>query len=247
MRYFAELSFKGTNYVGWQYQPTGKSVQATIGEALSVIMREEISVMGCGRTDAGVHAKQFFIHFDISKPLIDNLMGRINKFLPKDIAIKRFIEVEDTAHARFNATHRAYEYHIEYYKNPLTTDTAYFYPSAHQLDIKLLQEAAKLLLNYDEFFPFCKAQTDVKTMCVDLRECRWTLDEKEDHLVFHIAANRFLRGMVRLIVGMCLNVAMHKIPLAEVKKAMDEQTRIDRSHSVPAHGLYLTKVEYPFI
>lgn len=250
MRYFAELSYNGTNYVGWQSQPNGIAVQAKIEEALSTILREDIAIVGCGRTDAGVHAKKYFIHFDTTNTttsIEDTLTHRINKFLPKDIAFKRFIPVKDQAHARFDATNRGYEYHIEYYKNPLKTDTAYFYPFAHQLDMKLLQESAKLLIDYDEFFPFCKTNSDAKTMCCDIRECRWTLDEVEDHLVFHIAADRFLRGMVRLIVGMCLNVALYKMPLEEVKAAMDNQTRLEKSLSVPAHGLYLSKVEYPFI
>ena len=247
MRYFAELSYNGTNYSGWQRQPNSPSVQATIEQALSTILRDQISIMGCGRTDTGVHAKQFFMHFDTEKPVVDNLTNRINKFLPKDIAFKRFIPVKETAHARFDATNRSYEYHIEYYKNPLKTDTAYFFPFAHQLDMRLLQEAAKLLIDYDEFFPFCKTHSDAKTMCCDIRECRWTLDEQEDHLVFHISADRFLRGMVRLIVGMCLNVALYKLPLEQVKIAMDTQTRIEKSLSVPAHGLYLTKIEYPYI
>ena len=247
MRYFAELSYNGTNYVGWQKQPTGTSVQATIDEALSTIQREKIEVMGCGRTDAGVHATQFYIHFDADQPLVKNLKDRINKFLPKDIAIRRFVPVKDTAHVRFDATNRAYEYHIEYYKNPLKSDTAYFYPYAHQLDMQLLQEAAKLLIDYDEFFPFCKSHSAAKTMCCDIRDCRWTIEEAADHLVFHIAADRFLRGMVRLIVGMCINVASHKFSLKDVKVAMDQQQRLERSYSVPAHGLYLTKVEYPYL
>jgi len=247
MRYFAELSYNGTSYVGWQSQPNGIAIQAKIEEALSTILREDIAIVGCGRTDAGVHAKQYFIHFDVGQTIMDNLTYRINKFLPKDIAFKRFIPVKDNAHARFDATNRGYEYHIEYYKNPHKTDTAYYYPFAHQLDMKLLQESAKLLIDYDEFFPFCKAHSDAKTMCCEVRECYWTLDEEHDHLVFRIAADRFLRGMVRLIVGMCLNVALHKIPLETVKTAMDDQTRLEKSLSVPAHGLYLNKVEYPFI
>jgi len=247
MRYFAELSYNGTNYVGWQKQPNGITVQAKIETALSTILRAEIKVLGCGRTDAGVHATKYFLHFDTDKELIDNLTVRINKFLPKDIAVRRFIRVKDTAHARFDATNRSYEYHIEYYKNPYKTDTAFYFPFAHRLDMGLLQDAAKLLIDYDEFFPFCKSHSDAKTMCCDIRECRWTLDEEQDHLVFRISADRFLRGMVRLIVGMCLNVGLQKISLEHVKKAMDNQTRIDKSLSVPAHGLYLTNVEYPYV
>ena len=247
MRYFAELSYNGTNYVGWQKQPNGPSVQATINTALSTILRSEIEVLGCGRTDAGVHASKYYMHFDTDKAIMDNLTMRINKFLPKDIAFRRFILVKDAAHARFDATNRSYEYHIEYYKNPHKTDTAFYYPFAHQLDMRLLQDAAKLLIDYDEFFPFCKSHSDAKTMCCDIRECRWTLEEASDHLVFRISADRFLRGMVRLIVGMCLNVGLRKISLDHVQQAMDTQTRIDKSLSVPAHGLYLTNVEYPYI
>lgn len=246
MRYFAELSYNGTNYVGWQNQPNGVAVQAKIESALSTILREDIAIVGCGRTDARVHAKQYFIHFDVSQPIIDNLTNRINKFLPKDIAFKRFIPVADKAHARFDATNRSYEYYIEYYKNPLTTNTAYFFPFAHQLDMKLLQAAAKLLLDYDEFFPFCKANSDAKTMCCEIRTSYWSLDEEKDQLVFRISADRFLRGMVRLIVGMCLNVALHKLPLESVQQALDQQVRLEKDLSVPAHGLYLSEVAYDF-
>ncbi|WP_425420344.1 tRNA pseudouridine(38-40) synthase TruA [Phaeodactylibacter xiamenensis] len=247
MRYFAELAYNGTNYVGWQSQPGQRSVQGTIEEALSTILNTPIEVVGCGRTDAGVHAKQYFLHFDFDGSFPQGFDRRINKFLPPDIAIYRFIEVAPDAHARFDATHRAYEYHIDFRKNPFGKDTRYFFPFAGQLDEKLLQKAAQLLLEYQEFYPFCKSNTDVKTMRCDLRRAEWIIDREAHSMVFHIAADRFLRGMVRLIVGMCLNVAHGKLDLKAVRVALEQQTRLPKSLSAPPDGLYLTDIRYPFI
>lgn len=247
MRYFAELAYNGTNYVGWQSQPGQVSVQGTIEAALSTILNTPIEVVGCGRTDAGVHAKQYFLHFDFNGAFPRGFDRRINKFLPPDIAIYRFIEVAPEAHARFDAAHRAYEYHIDFRKNPFGKDTRYFFPFASQLDRALLQEAAQLLLEFKEFYPFCKSNTDVKTMRCDLRRAEWIIDREAQNMVFHIAADRFLRGMVRLIVGMCLNVALGKLDLPDVRTALEEQVRLPKSLSAPPDGLYLTDIRYPFI
>jgi tRNA pseudouridine38-40 synthase len=247
MRYFAELAYNGTNYVGWQSQPGQRSVQGTIEEALSTILNTPIEVVGCGRTDAGVHAKQYFLHFDFEGSFPQGFDRRINKFLPPDIAIYRFIEVGPEAHARFDATQRAYEYHIDFRKNPFGKDTRYFFPFAGHLNEALLQDAAQLLLDYQEFYPFCKSNTDVKTMRCDLRRSEWMIDREAQSMVFHIAADRFLRGMVRLIVGMCLNAAQGKLGLEAVRRALEQQTRLPKSLSAPPDGLYLTDIRYPFI
>ncbi|MCB0703768.1 MAG: tRNA pseudouridine(38-40) synthase TruA [Saprospiraceae bacterium] len=246
-RYFAESAYLGKAYCGWQKQPGQISVQSVIEGALQTILGQETEITGCGRTDSGVHAKQYFFHFDFPGSFPDGFLRRINKFLPPDIAIRRIIPVADDAHARFHATHRAYEYHLTMHKDPFSQETAYFYPYALRPDFKKLQEAATLLLDYQEFFPFCKTNTDVKTMECNLVRSEWKQSGDEQELVFHIAANRFLRGMVRLIVGMCVNVATSKLDLESVKIALDKQIRLEKSWSVPPEGLFLTDIRYPFI
>ena len=245
-RYFVELAYLGTKFSGWQKQPNAKSIQEVIEKGLSKILRTDIEVVGCGRTDTGVHAKQYFLHFDFEEEIPKNFVSRLNKIFPPDIAFKQIVEVESSVHARFEATHRAYEYHIGFYKNPFTTNTVYHFPFGHQLDRKKIQEAASLLLTYEEFFPFCKSNSDAKTMKCDLMRAEWIFDAEKEELVFHISANRFLRGMVRLIVGMCLNVGLGKISIEEVKSTMDNQSRLSKSLSVPPHGLFLTDIRYPF-
>lgn len=247
MRYFAELAYNGTSYFGWQRQPQQISVQEVIENALSTILNTPITVMGCGRTDTGVHAKQYYLHFDVNDELPQRFIGRINKFLPKDIAIFHFIRVPDDAHTRFDAFHRAYEYHINLRKNPFGQHTAYQFPFYAHLDVQKMQAATKLLLDYAEFAPFCKTNHDAKTMKCDLKRAEWIIDEAHYKMIFHIAANRFLRGMVRLIVGMSLRVGLGKIELTAVKKALDDQSPLKGSWSAPAQGLYLTDIRYPFI
>jgi tRNA pseudouridine38-40 synthase len=244
-RYFAELSYLGTHFSGWQKQPKSSSVQEVIEKAISKILRTKTEVVGCGRTDAGVHAKQYFLHFDFEGDFPEGFTNRLNKVLPPDIAFKKFIETRPNAHARFDATHRAYEYHLGFHKNPFTTNTAFHFPFAHQLDHEKMQQAATLLLKYKAFFPFCKSNSDAKTMNCDLQRAEWVFDDKNEKLVFHISANRFLRGMVRLIVGMCLNVGLGKVSLEQIKEALDNQTRLSKSYSVPPQGLFLTDIRYP--
>ena len=261
MRYFAELSYKGTNYNGWQRQPNAPSVQQTIEEKLSMIIRKSITVMGCGRTDSGVHASQFYLHFDLPEEHAEltlnvaneqhefstSLVNRMNKALPPDIAFRRVLEVEENAHTRFDAESRAYEYHVIFEKNPFMTEQAFFYPTGHRLDFEKMQAAANVLLQYDSFFPFCKTHSDAKTMLCKLTRAEWVWEKEGTHLVFHIASNRFLRGMVRLIVGMCLNVGMGKTSIEEVIFAMENETRLKKSYSVPPNGLFLSEVKYDYV
>ena len=254
MRYFAELSYKGTNYNGWQRQPNAPSLQQTIEAAFSLILRTPTEIMGCGRTDTGVHASQFFIHFDVEvipkgfeRDFQKTFLNRVNKYLPPDIAIHRMIEVEENSHVRFDAYSRAYEYHLIFEKNPFLAETAFRFLRGKKLDFEKMQAAAKLLLEYDEFFTFCKTKSDAKTMLCDIQRSEWVWEKEEKHLVFHISANRFLRGMVRLVVGMCLNVGMGKVSLEEVKEALDQQKRLNQSYSVPPNGLFLTQIKYPFL
>lgn len=247
MRYFAELAYNGTAYFGWQRQPQQNSVQQEIETALSTILNTPIVVVGCGRTDTGVHAKQYFLHFDVQQELPQRFVGRVNKFLPKDIAIFRFIPVSDEAHARFDALHRAYEYQVDFRKNPFGQQTAYQFPFYAHLDVEKMQAATQLLLNYNEFAPFCKTGHDAKTMKCDLKRAEWILDETDYKMTFHIAANRFLRGMVRLIVGMSLRVGLGKIEIEAVRTAMEQQALLKGSWSAPAQGLYLKDIRYPYI
>ncbi len=247
MRYFAELAYNGMNYCGWQKQPNEASVQETIEQALSTILRQPIEIVGCGRTDAGVHASQYFIHFDVESALPEGLMHRLNKFLPDNIAIYQFIAIHHDAHARYDAFHRKYGYYVNTQKNPFSLETAYHFPFGAQLNFQKMQMAAELLLDYEAFAPFCKTNTDTKTMNCHIIQSEWEWIESNKKLVYHIAANRFLRGMVRLIVGMCLNVGLNRISIETVKQSLDTQQPLAKSWSVPPQGLFLEEIKYPYI
>lgn len=247
MRYFAELSYRGTHYFGWQRQPEQVSIQETLESAFSTILRSETTITGCGRTDTGVHAKQYFLHFDHQEEVPSNLTHRLNKLLPPDISIKRIFPVEDEAHARFDAFERSYEYYLGFEKDPFSTDLVWHFPYSEKPALEKMQQAAALLKNYDHFYTFCKSNTDVKTMECQLNRAEWVVDESRNQYVFHITANRFLRGMVRLIVGMCVNVGLNKVTLEEVDYALQSQTLLKKSLSVPPQGLYLTGIKYPFL
>lgn len=246
MRYFAELSYRGTRYHGWQKQHNALSVQQAVEQTLSTVIGVE-EIVGCGRTDAGVHASQYFIHFETDNDFPEGFLRRINKLLPEDIAIRCVVPVHAEAHARFDAEERCYTYNIIRNKDPFRTDLAWHFPFVDELDKPLMQDASELLLNYKAFSPFCKTNNDLKTLRCNLKESSWETSTNGEELIYRIRANRFLRGMVRLIVGMCLNVGLGKLKLSEVKNALDRQQPIQKSWSVPAHGLFLTGVKYPFI
>ncbi len=243
MRYFLELSYKGTHYHGWQYQPNAVSVQEKINEALSKILKSDINVMGAGRTDAGVHASQMFAHFDIDISFeIEQTLFKVNSYLPDDIVIYNFIKVDDTSHSRFDATSRSYEYRIFIGRNPFLLDTTWqFYHKT--LDIDKMNEAAKILLNHRNFKCFSKSKTDVKTYNCNITEAYW--QQRNQLLVFHITADRFLRNMVRAIVGTLINIGLGKNTIEDFSKIIESQNRSEAGVSVPAKGLFLTKIEYP--
>lgn len=244
MRYFIELAYNGAKYNGWQRQPNAITVQETIEKAFATILRSPgLEIVGCGRTDAGVHASQYFAHFDLDVEFPPHFVDRTNRFLPADIAIRRIFPVTDEQHARFDANYRAYAYHLSWEKNPFRQQTLTYERRAKQFDPKVLQAAAQVLLPYQDFTTFCKTGSDAKTMNCELYRSEWEFREKE--WVYHIAANRFLRGMVRLVVGMCLTVASGKVTIEEVQEAMDKQQRLSKSLSVAPDGLYLTEVRYP--
>lgn len=243
MRYFIELAYNGTNYSGWQRQPNAPSVQQTIEDALSLMTGQEIKLIGCGRTDARVHASFYVAHADIEGTLPEHLLERLNKYLPADIVIKSIYPAAEK-HARFDATYRAYEYYLSFEKPVFQQDTVYYYPYPQRPTLEQLNKAASIISEFSEFFPFCKSNHDAKTMICTIFRSEWVLHENGRDYIYHIAANRFLRGMVRLIVGMCINVALGKVELNEVRKALEEQTRLKKDNSAPASGLYLSEIKY---
>ncbi|MFZ4542921.1 MAG: tRNA pseudouridine(38-40) synthase TruA [Saprospiraceae bacterium] len=247
MRYFLKLSYHGKNYSGWQIQPHSESIQESIEKAIFTISREKIEITGCGRTDAGVHAREYFAHVDLENPLPEYFLNRLNKILPEDIAVEQLIEMPANAHARFDANYRSYTYQITGKKNPFTRDLATFIYNFDDLNFDKMQEAAALLLKYREFFPFCKSNNDANTMECQLFRSEWEFDALSKKAAYHIAANRFLRGMVRLIVGMCLNVGAGKLSLEKVEESLATQKLLQPSSSAPAHGLALTEIRYPYL
>lgn len=244
MRYFIKLAYNGTSYHGWQIQPNAASVQETLNKALSVILGSEINIMGAGRTDTGVHAREMYAHFDIEKTFdAAKIIHKLNSFLPKDIVVYEIIPVHDDAHCRFDATSRTYEYHIHTFKDAFEEHLSWYY---HQkLDLDLMNQAAKILLQHTDFQCFSKVNTDVNTFDCTITEAFWK--QENNKLVFTISANRFLRNMVRAIVGTLVNVGLHKINIDDFEQVILAKNRGKAGFSVPAHGLFLTKIEYDYL
>lgn len=249
MRYFVYFSYCGTAYHGWQNQPHSVSVQEVMEKAFSLLTGQQIAVTAAGRTDAGVHASLMVAHFDMIIPegreeqdYVQQLAFRLNGYLPKDIAIHNIVRVRADAHARFDATARTYHYHLTTRKNPFTQGltTRVFY----QLDFDKMNEAAKLLLNTKDFASFQKLHTDVKTTICDVREAYWR-QTGESEWVFTITADRFLRNMVRAIVGTLFEVGRGKLTLEQFQDIIDRRHRTAAAESAPADGLYLADVRYP--
>ncbi|GGK19433.1 tRNA pseudouridine synthase A [Yeosuana aromativorans] len=241
MRYFIELSYNGKAYHGWQNQPKAISVQEVIEKGLSLILKEDTPIVGAGRTDTGVHAMQMFAHFDSDMSFEESdLVFKLNSFLPNDIAIHSILKVKPDAHARFDATSRTYLYRIATSKNAFNFDHAYYFTK--HLDIDRMNEAAKVLFQYQDFQCFSKTNTDVKTYHCKIMEAAWTI--KNDELHFVIKADRFLRNMVRAIVGTMVNIGVGKIEVIDLHAIIQSKNRSEAGYSVPAHALYLTKVDY---
>lgn len=243
MRYFIECSYNGTHYSGWQRQPGDVSVQQTLEEAFTLILREEIGITGCGRTDTGVHAQQYFFHLDTKEEFTPELLNRFNKYLPEDIALYAAYRVSDEASARFDATRRTYQYYLKFNKDAMSPGLSLWYPFHDQLDIAAMHQVSALLKQYEAFKPFCKEGSDAKHYRCNLFEANWVFNEHG--AIFTISANRFLRGMVRLIVGTYFQVGRGKLDISEVKNSLDQQTPMPRAESAPAHALHLVAVEYP--
>lgn len=244
MRYFIKFAYNGKNYFGYQIQPNAISVQETLENALSTLIREKIEIIGAGRTDSGVHAKEMFAHFDYKEEINSPaLVKKMNSFLPKDIVVFDFIKVHDDAHARFDATKRTYEYHIHTFKDAFINEGSWYY--FNNLNVYKMNEACKILYNYTDFECFSKVHTDVHTFNCKIYEANW--QENQNHLKFTISADRFLRNMVRAIVGTMINVGLEKLSVEDFKKVIESKNRSKAGFSVPAHGLYLVNVEYPYL
>lgn len=243
MRYFIELSYHGKNYHGWQKQPHESSVQQTVENALSTLLKKRISVVGCGRTDTGVHASQYFCHFDYEGAFDKmKLKFRLNGFLPEDIAIFRILRVENSAHARFDAYSREYLYKISLEKNVFGNQLSLVAPQLN-LDVESMNRACRLMMQYTDFKCFSRSRTDVKTYKCTISRAEWF--QKGTDLTFHIRANRFLRNMVRAIVGTMIEIGQEKMTLEQFKMVIEERDRNRAGASVKARGLYLVEVEYP--
>jgi tRNA pseudouridine38-40 synthase len=243
-RYFIFISYKGTFYHGWQIQPNSKTVQKILDDALCTILNEKISTTGAGRTDTGVHASVFCAHFEsIHSDLIalKNIIYRLNRFLPKDISVSRLVKVRPEAHARFSAISRTYRYNISRTKNPFWDDSSWFIHG--KIDIAPMNEACGVLLNHSDFTSFCRLHSDVKTNQCRIFYAVWK--EADDRLVFTIKADRFLRNMVRAVVGTMIEIGKGKMELKEFEEIILAKDRGSAGKSAPAKGLFLIDIEYP--
>jgi len=260
-RYFLEIAYDGTRYHGWQTQPNAIAVQQKLNEALAILLRGPVETTGAGRTDTGVHARQLFVHLDTPPPpergaevdwqgSSSPFRGRgglelasLNALLPRDIAVKRIIPVHADAHARFDATQRSYEYHIHFHKDPFKQN--YSWQIKGEPDVELMNEAAQIMMEYTDFSCFSKSNTQVKTNNCKIVRAEWV--RKDEGLVFYISADRFLRNMVRAIVGTCMMVGRKEMEPQGIRQIIESKNRSNAGTSVPACGLYLTEVKYPYI
>ena len=242
MRYFIKLAYNGKAYHGWQYQPNAISVQETLEKVFLTALQVETPLVGAGRTDTGVHARDYFAHFDsIEIKEIDKFIYKLNSLLPDDIAVYDIIAVSDKAHARFNAIGRSYEYYIVQHKDPFRYDSAHYIKN--ELDVDKMNVAASILLDYTDFKCFSKSKTDVHTYNCKIVSAQWV--KESDVLVFKITADRFLRNMVRAIVGTLLEIGIGKIPISKLHEILESRDRQEAGTSVPAKALFLAKIEYP--
>ena len=244
MRYFIRLSFDGANFHGWQIQKNANSIQAELNNALGMILKKkDIETIGCGRTDTGVHARKFFAHVEHDEIQNTNeLMHQLNSVLPHAIVIHSIFPVGDRDHARFSATSRTYVYRLYRKKDPFLRDRAYFFP--FNPDIERMNSVAEKLLDHNDFSSFSKSNTQTLTNICKITYAQWKKDS--DELIFTITADRFLRNMVRAIVGTLLKAGLDKMNDKEFKDILESRSRSEAGVSVPAHGLYLTDITYPF-
>ncbi len=243
MRYFLVIKYCGLKYHGWQRQPNSISVQETIEEAISTISRQKISVIGAGRTDTGVHAIKMYAHFDanLSEEIESKLLSLLNSFLDYSISIKKIFKVIDNAHARFDAISRTYKYKISFFKDPFRNGR--YFELRDEINFENIKIASESLLSHNDFKSFSKTKSDVKNYLCDISKAEWKL--KNDRAIFTITANRFLRNMVRAIVGTLVEVGKNRISVDEFNDIIILKDRKKAGFSVPACGLYLVNVEYP--
>jgi tRNA pseudouridine38-40 synthase len=241
LRYFIQLSYNGKDFHGWQNQPNAITVQEVIEDALTKLLRAPIEIVGAGRTDAGVHAQMMIAHFETDQTLNDNLVFKLNSFLPKSIAIQSIKAVKEDAHARFDALSRSYIYRISLVKDVFNFEQSYFFKN--KLNVDEMNRAAKILFEYKDFQCFSRSNTDVKTYNCKMMHAQWSVDG--DELIFEISADRFLRNMVRAIVGTMLDIGVGKMKVEALHNIIQSKDRSNAGASAPAHGLYLTNIEYP--
>jgi len=239
-RYFLEVAYKGTNYSGFQVQHNANSIQAEMEKALLILFRQEINLTGSSRTDTGVHALQNFFHFDTDIDITQKNWYNLNALLPSDIVAKNFFKVDDNAHCRFNAISREYKYFLYNKKNPFLQETAYYFP--FKLDFEILKEAARVITTHEDFTSFSKRKTQVKNFLCNVQHSHWS--QEKDQLVYTVIANRFLRGMVRGLVGTMLKAATGAISLEQFDEIFNKKNCADADFSAPAHGLFLVSVNY---
>lgn len=258
MRYFLKLAYNGAPFHGWQSQPNAISVQATIENALSTILRKKIPIVGAGRTDTGVHARVMYAHFDIENGVKDKgrFLMSLNSLVGKDISILDIFDMDEDAHARFDATLRTYKYFVNFKKNPFLKNFSWYSPS--RLNIDSMNRAAELLLDTKDFTSFAKLHSDVKTNICEVKKAEWNtiredkealefLGNMDDGLVFTISADRFLRNMVRAIVGTLVEVGHNKMSIDQFQNVIFDKNRCSAGTSMPANALFLWQISYPYI
>ena len=240
-RYFLEVSYKGTHYSGSQKQKNANSIQAEIEKAFTILQKSSVVLTGSSRTDAGVHALQNFFHFDYNGKINQHFAYKMNAILPEDIVIKKIIPVHENANCRFDAVSREYKYFVYQDKNPFLKDSAYYYP--YKLNLDLLKKGALILKEYEDFASFSKRNTQSKTSICDILESEWKIESNS--LIYYVKANRFLRGMVRALVGTLLLVGREKISIKEFRKIIESKDCSKANFASPAHGLFLVSVNFP--
>ncbi len=240
-RYFLEIAYKGTRYSGFQIQKNAITIQSEVEKALQIFFKQNIPLTGSSRTDAGVHAKQNFFHFNCNREITTTDIYHLNAILPTDITVKAIVEVTSQAHCRFSAIYRVYEYYLYQTKDPFKEDRAWYYP--YTFDNNLLNEAAEVLMQYQNFASFSKRNTQVNNYICHIQHSQWS--EREGMMVYSVKANRFLRGMVRGLVGTMLQVARHKITIENFKQIIESGDASKANFATPAHGLFLAEVNFP--
>ncbi|PRY10152.1 tRNA pseudouridine38-40 synthase [Pontibacter ummariensis] len=246
MRYFFHIAYKGGNYKGWQRHPYGLGVQQVIEECLGKILRKPVAIVGCGRTDAQVHATQFFFHLDADKPWEFDMLDRLNKVLPPDIAVFDIILMEGLPHARFDASQRSYDYFIHTYKDPFLSDVSSFY-LLRNLNLDAMKEATALLPRYTNYRNLCLTPAEQDSTICHVTAAQWLTDRNGDRLRFQISANRYLSRMIRILVGQFLRIGMGKLSVDAFESYLAGENK--PKHLAPAYpqGLYLSKVTYPYL